>query len=121
MRCGPRSSRTRSSPSVRSSSRPLMRRTSGHANFYESRDSMPNVDELFAAYLNMYRAVIVRWIDADTVVLDIDQGFHSWKHNQRIRIVGIDAPDKQPAKGKATEWAANAYPLGTSCYVKTYV
>jgi endonuclease YncB( thermonuclease family) len=82
---------------------------------------MPEVDGLFAENLYMYSAVIVRWIDADTVVLHIDQGFHDWKHDQRIRIVGIDAPDKQPAKGMATKWAERKYPPGTSCYVKTYV
>lgn len=82
---------------------------------------MPDVDEFFTAALNVYRAVIVRWIDADTVVLNIDQGFHDWKHDQRIRIVGIDAPDKQPAKGMARMWAERKWPFGTPCYVKTLV
>jgi endonuclease YncB( thermonuclease family) len=82
---------------------------------------MPDLDELFAENLHMYSAVIVRWIDADTVVLNIDQGFHDWKHDQRIRIVGIDAPDKQPAKMLARMWAEQKWPCGTRCYVKTYV
>ena len=45
-----------------------------------------------------YRAVVVRWKDGDTLVVNIDQGFHDWKHDQPRRLIGIDAPDVQPAK-----------------------
>mgnify|MGYP000132587241 CR=1 FL=1 len=46
------------------------------------------------AYL--YRAEVVRVIDGDTIVVDIDLGFYTWLHEQRIRLSGIDAP---PARG----------------------
>jgi len=43
------------------------------------------------AYL--YRAVVVRVIDGDTIDVDIDLGFYVWIKKQRIRLFGIDAPE----------------------------
>lgn len=43
------------------------------------------------AYL--YRAVVVRVIDGDTIDVDIDLGFYVWIKKQRIRLLGIDAPE----------------------------
>lgn len=40
-----------------------------------------------------YDAVVRRVIDGDTVVLDIDQGFDDWKHNQSIRLWKVSAPE----------------------------
>jgi micrococcal nuclease len=40
-----------------------------------------------------YLCVIKRVVDGDTVDVDIDLGFDVWLHNERIRIVGIDAPE----------------------------
>lgn len=38
-----------------------------------------------------YRATIVRWVDGDTVDLDIDLGFGIVYANQRVRLFGINA------------------------------
>lgn len=43
------------------------------------------------AYL--YRAEVVRVVDGDTIDVDIDLGFYTWLKSQRIRMVGIDAPE----------------------------
>ena len=40
-----------------------------------------------------YKCVIRRIIDGDTVDVDIDLGFDTWLHNQRIRLSYIDAPE----------------------------
>jgi len=40
-----------------------------------------------------YRCVIRRIVDGDTVDVDIDLGFEVWVMNQRVRLVGIDAPE----------------------------
>ena len=40
-----------------------------------------------------YKATIVRVVDGDTVDVDIDLGFDTWLHNQRIRLYGIDTPE----------------------------
>jgi endonuclease YncB( thermonuclease family) len=37
---------------------------------------------------------IKRVIDGDTVVADFDRGLHDWKLDWRIRLAGINAPDK---------------------------
>ncbi|WP_205648925.1 thermonuclease family protein [Acuticoccus kandeliae] len=43
--------------------------------------------------LYTYRATVTRVIDGDTVVADIDLGFHVWKHGERLRLYGIDTPE----------------------------
>jgi micrococcal nuclease len=40
-----------------------------------------------------YRATIVRVVDGDTVDVDIDLGFEVTLKKQRIRLIGIDAPE----------------------------
>ena len=35
----------------------------------------------------------MRVIDGDTIDVDIDLGFYVWIRKQRIRLVGIDAPE----------------------------
>lgn len=40
-----------------------------------------------------YRCIIRRVVDGDTVDVDIDLGFGVWLHNQRVRLLGIDAPE----------------------------
>jgi len=58
-----------------------------------------------------YRARLVRLIDADTFVLDIDLGFYVHTE-QHIRLLGIDCPEGRTPEGRrATEftrswWAA---------------
>lgn len=66
-----------------------------------------------------YRAVVVRWIDGDTVICHVDMGFHDWKHDQRFRLNGIDAPDKQPAKEAARAYVAGRWPPGTELTIRT--
>jgi len=40
-----------------------------------------------------YSIANIRVVDGDTVDCDIDLGFDSWLHKQRIRLFGIDAPE----------------------------
>ena len=53
------------------------------------------------AYL--YRAVVVRVVDGDTIDVDIDLGFYVWIRKQRIRLIGIDAPETG-AKAVRKDW-----------------
>lgn len=46
-----------------------------------------------------YKATLVRVVDGDTVVLDIDLGFGVWKHGERCRLAGIDAPEIPTSEG----------------------
>jgi endonuclease YncB( thermonuclease family) len=46
----------------------------------------------------IYKAVVERIIDGDTLILRIDLGFQVWKE-QRIRLAGIDCPPIDEPKG----------------------
>lgn len=58
--------------------------------------------------MHEYAAVVRRVIDGDTIVADIDLGFRLWMHGERIRLLGIDAPemtgDTREAGFAAREW-----------------
>jgi len=40
-----------------------------------------------------YKADVVRVIDGDTIVCNIDLGFDNWLHNEHIRLLGINCPE----------------------------
>lgn len=42
-----------------------------------------------------YRVIIDRWVDGDTVDVDIDLGFGVWLKDERVRIMGIDTPESR--------------------------
>lgn len=67
-----------------------------------------------------YKCEIKRVVDGDTVDVDIDLGFGVWLSNQRIRILGIDAPEtrtrdlEEKARGlEAKAYVENLLPEGS--------
>ena len=40
-----------------------------------------------------YRAVVTKVYDGDTITADVDLGFNTWRHDESLRLVGIDAPE----------------------------
>jgi micrococcal nuclease len=66
-----------------------------------------------------YNARVVRWIDGDTVVLDVDLGFHATlTEHFRLASVGcpeLDTPAGQAAAARVRELA----PAGTLLVVDT--
>jgi micrococcal nuclease len=68
-----------------------------------------------------YRAVVRRWVDGDTVHVDIDLGLRKWAHDEPLRLLGVNAPDRKPLKAKATAWMVDAAPPGTAVVVRTYL
>lgn len=61
-----------------------------------------------------YAARVVRVIDADTVVLDIDLGLRTWRHSEYIRLLGLNAPERGTEAGtQATAWLREMLPVGT--------
>lgn len=40
-----------------------------------------------------YKVNVVRVIDGDTIVVDIDLGFEMWLRNQSVRLFGINTPE----------------------------
>ena len=74
-----------------------------------------------------YEATVRRWVDGDTVDVDIDLGFGLIYSNQRIRLYGIDAPEQRTRDlvEKDRGLAATAYvneqaPVGSKVVIKTY-
>jgi len=47
----------------------------------------------------VYKAIVQRVIDGDTLLVRVDLGFQVWKE-QRIRLSGIDAPEKKTPEGR---------------------
>ena len=42
-----------------------------------------------------YKCEIVKIVDGDTIDVNIDLGFGTWIHNERIRLYGIDTPESR--------------------------
>ena len=65
------------------------------------------------SYPRNYPAVIVRWVDGDTVDLDVDLGFHM--HGMlRFRLFGLNTPERgQPGWTEATARANELAPPGS--------
>ena len=45
-----------------------------------------------------YNAKVVRVYDGDTIWADIDLGFYTWRMNEKLRLIGIDAPELKGRK-----------------------
>ena len=58
--------------------------------------------------LYLYKAHVIDVYDADTVTVNVDLGFHTWAHNEKIRLARINAPEvrgKEKVQGKiARDW-----------------
>lgn len=52
------------------------------------------------ASLYTYRAMVVRVIDGDTIVLDVDLGFTTWLRGQSFRLAGCNAAELSEPGGK---------------------
>ncbi len=59
----------------------------------------------------MYLAKVDRWIDGDSVIVDIYLGFDVWLVDQRARLARVDTPERgQPDFKEATELARKTCP-----------
>ena len=74
-----------------------------------------------------YQATIKRWVDGDTVDVDIDLGFGLIYSNQRLRLYGTDAWESrtrdldEKEKGLAAKAFVNEMaPVGTQVTIITY-
>jgi micrococcal nuclease len=47
----------------------------------------------------IFAVELVRVIDGDTVILDIDLGFHTWRRGERYRLARINAPELSTPEG----------------------
>ena len=56
-----------------------------------------------------YAAKLVRVVDGDTVLLDLDLGFHEWRIGQSYRLLRINAPEMNTVEGKAAKAALEKF------------
>ena len=76
----------------------------------------------------VYNAVVARWVDGDTVDLDVyvklDMGFHYWQTSQfklRFRLNSINTPERgEPGWAEATAFCNEKFSVGTILTIKTY-
>ena len=74
-----------------------------------------------------YKAKVVRIIDGDTIVVNIDLGLKQWSHDQHLRIKDIYAPEvrtkdlEEKKKGlESKSYLEGLLPYNTEVIVKTY-
>lgn len=67
-----------------------------------------------------YRALVVKIVDGDTLDVDIDLGLTVWRRDERLRLFGIDTPDKNPKKAAATEFVKSLLVPGDEVVIRTY-
>ena len=74
----------------------------------------------------LYKCVIQRIVDGDTVDIDIDLGFGIWLRKERVRVAGIDTPEKRTRDKvekifglAATAKAHTLIPEGSNCIIRT--
>lgn len=72
----------------------------------------------------IYKAVIKRITDGDTIVVDIDLGFETIINNVKLRLYGINTPEIKGATRdaglEAKAFLERQIPVGTIVYLKTY-
>jgi len=76
--------------------------------------------------MHEYKSVILKWIDGDTVDVDIDLGFDCWLHSQRIRLNGVDTPESRTRDLEekkyglqAKEFVQSFAPVGSEVTLRT--
>lgn len=67
--------------------------------------------------LYTYRAEIVRVIDGDTVVANVDLGFDVWLRDMRLRLAGIDAPERNTTGAEKATTALTTRIEGEDVYI----
>jgi micrococcal nuclease len=74
-----------------------------------------------------YKCKIKRVVDGDTVDVDIDLGFNNWMMNQRVRLVGIDAPESRTRDleekefgNAAKQFVEELLPVGSDQVMRSY-
>jgi len=74
--------------------------------------------------LYWYAAILVRAVDGDTYVVNIDTGFDMWAHRIRIRLKGKDTPEPhtetKEAGDAATARVKELMKPGDKIYIHTY-
>lgn len=70
-----------------------------------------------------YRAIVKSVYDGDTITVDLDLGCWTWRHNETLRLWGIDTPEvrgiERPEGLESRDWLREKLPVGTEIVVQT--
>lgn len=67
-----------------------------------------------------YKAKVLRWVDGDTVSLELDLGFNI-SLIERFRLLGTDTPERsQPLWTEAKQCSESVLPVGTYLTITTH-
>lgn len=67
-----------------------------------------------------YNAKVVRWVDGDTVWLDVDLGFRMTGELD-MRLLDVNTPERgQPGYEEAKQFVSEVAPAGSSVVIRTY-
>ena len=73
--------------------------------------------------LYWYKAIVVRLVDGDTIIVDVDKGFSDWRKNLNLRFSRIDAPEKRGATKEeglaALDFLKTQISAGDTVYIRT--
>lgn len=70
--------------------------------------------------LYKYRALVLRWVDGDTVDALVDLGFRV-ETRIRFRLYGVNTPERgQPLYKEATDHALDLAPIGSYVRLRTH-
>ena len=71
-------------------------------------------------YEHMYKAEVVRIIDGDTIVVNIDLGLGLVHHKEAIRLYGVNTPEMNTQDGKDVKKLVEAMiPVGSTITLET--
>jgi len=66
-----------------------------------------------------YNAKVVRWVDGDTVELDVDLGFHL-RYNDHFRLLGVDTAERgKPLAAEGKALSISLAPAGAAVRINT--
>ncbi|NJH82525.1 thermonuclease family protein [Staphylococcus hyicus] len=69
--------------------------------------------------LYIFKAKVLRVIDGDTLVIDLDMGFET--HTiKRVRLLGVDTPERGQVNYNEAKAFTTSTVLGKDVYVQTY-
>jgi len=73
--------------------------------------------------LYLYKAIVTRIYDGDTITVNIDLGFNMWMFHKSLRLYGIDTPEirgeERPEGLKARDFVLERISVGDEIYVLT--
>lgn len=68
-----------------------------------------------------HRAVLTRWIDGDSCVVELDRSFNEYRKGRRCRLTKVDTPERFTDEGKAaTAFVNEICPAGSEVDLYSY-